>query len=460
MKPSQYNFFFDGDDGKKLAFNAFTTALAVLSQDEYEIAQKILKKSNDFKFNSKKRRDLRDNLKKGGFIIEDEDDEFAFLKLRNRIGRFNTSSFGLTIVPTLNCNFNCSYCYEGEKKKINMNEKVEKALVKLVRERTKNVKRFGVTWYGGEPTLKIEQIVRLSKKFKEICKKNGCSYSAGMVSNGYLLNRDMAKKLKRMSVKKVQITIDGPKDIHDKKRPLKNGNGTFDRIIENIRNIYDVLKVSVRINTDNTNKDRVFELFEFIKKIGLKDKITINIAPILEYTEMSEKVAKECFLIPEFSEFEVNFRQKLKKNGLIKSYRSYFPNHYSGPTCTADCFNSYVVTPSGNLFKCWTEVNFSEDFSVGNLLNKNPSPYQRENWEKWLLWDPFENQDCIKCKFLPICNGGCPYWGNKMIEENKGSYKCVKWKYNLEKVIKFAYLQFSEEKKGGATGDILNIKQG
>jgi len=105
--------------------------------------------------------------------------------------------------------------------------------------------------------------------------------------------------------------------------------------------------------------------------------------------------------------------------------------------------NSYVVAPNGDLFKCWTEVNFTKDFSVGNLLKKNQSPNQRKNWRKWLLWDPFENPDCIECKMLPICNGGCPYWGYKMRGENIGTHKCVKWKYNLEKAIQLSYLRSS-----------------
>lgn len=443
LKPSRYNHFFEADDGNILAFNAYTTALALMSKEEYEMAQKIVKNPNDSNFHSKKEEDLKNNLKKGGYLIDEEDDEFEALKLRNRTDRFSTQSFGLTIVPTLNCNFNCFYCYE-EKKKIDMGEKVEKALVKFVRKKTKNVRSLGVSWYGGEPTLRIKQIIRLTKKFKRICKENGCSYHASIVSNGYLLNREMAKTLKRQSINSVQITIDGPKDIHDRRRVLKNGKGTFDRIIENIKNIHDILRVSVRINVDKENVDRVFELVDFIEKEGLKDKISFNVGHVKDYTDACLGIAKNCFTLPEFAEFKVFFQKEIIKRGFSNLD---YPRVRMGAACTADRLNSLVVTPTGNLFKCWTEVAFSEEHSVGNIL-KEPSPFQKRNWRKWLLWDPYENLNCINCNILPICNGGCPYMGYKLREEGKGDQQCIFYKYNLEKIIKLTYFHFQKNKGG------------
>jgi len=443
LKPSRYNHFFEAEDGNILAFNAYTTVLALMTKEEYEITQNILKDPNNFSFNSKEELELKENLKKGGFLIEEDDDEFESLKLKNRIDRFSNSYLGLTIVPTLNCNFNCFYCYE-EKKKIDMSKEVEDAIVKFVRNRINNVKSLSVSWYGGEPTLRIEQIERLTKKFKKLCKEKGCSYSAGIVSNGYLLDRDMAKTLKRLSVNSVQITIDGPKEVHDKRRVLRNGKGTFDKIIDNIKNIHDILRVSVRVNVDRDNAERVFELFDYIEKIGLKNKISINIGHVKDYTDACLGIAKNCFSLPEFAKFKVFFQEKIIKRG-FSSFE--YPRVRMGAACTADRLNTFVITPNGNIFKCWTEVAFSEEYSVGNIL-KEPTSAQKRNWRKWLLWDPYENPECIHCNILPICNGGCPYMGYKLREEGKGNQQCVFWKYNLEKIVKLTtYLKLRSKEK-------------
>lgn len=120
--------------------------------------------------------------------------------------------------------------------------------------------------------------------------------------------------------------------------------------------------------------------------------------------------------------------------------------------CTADRLNSVVVTPRGDLFKCWTKVAFSEEHSVGNIL-KEPSSAQKKNWRKWLLWDPYEDPECIECNILPICNGGCPYMGYKLKEEGKGNHQCVFYKYNLEKILQLSYLKYQKIK--GVRGNAL-----
>ncbi|KOS03735.1 hypothetical protein AM598_04965 [Paenibacillus polymyxa] len=57
--------------------------------------------------------------------------------------------------------------------------------------------------------------------------------SHDMVSNGYLLTRRRAAVLRDLGLKNIQITIDGNKSNHDKRRVLENRQGTFDQIIEN-----------------------------------------------------------------------------------------------------------------------------------------------------------------------------------------------------------------------------------
>lgn len=56
--------------------------------------------------------DLVDELRRGGMLIEDDRDEHAELILQSRAVRFSNTSLGLTIAPTMACNFCCPYCYE------------------------------------------------------------------------------------------------------------------------------------------------------------------------------------------------------------------------------------------------------------------------------------------------------------------------------------------------------------
>jgi uncharacterized protein len=90
-------------------------------------------------------------------------------------------------------------------------------------------------WYGGEPLLAIDTIDYLTQEFLKLC-GDKVKYTAAMVTNGYNLNKDNVNRLKKLKVKRVQITIDGPKIIHDERRKLSNGKGSFDKIIPIYKN--------------------------------------------------------------------------------------------------------------------------------------------------------------------------------------------------------------------------------
>ena len=135
-----------------------------------------------------------------------------------------------------------------------MDEKVEKEIVDLLLKNSKTINNFSVTWYGGEPLLAMDVIERLSKEFIEICDKNEIYYSASIITNGYLLTPAIAKKLIDLKIEFMQITIDGSKETHDKRRILANGKGTFDKIISNLKECsLNMPNTALRINTDKKN---------------------------------------------------------------------------------------------------------------------------------------------------------------------------------------------------------------
>lgn len=67
-----------------------------------------------------------------------------------------------------------------------------------------------------------------------------------------IFSRGVAEDLKLLDIKSVQITIDGPPEIHNKRRKVINGEDSFDVILRNIRNIYDLLDITIRINVDSS----------------------------------------------------------------------------------------------------------------------------------------------------------------------------------------------------------------
>lgn len=94
--------------------------------------------------------------------------------------------------------------------------------------------------------------------------------------------------------------------------------------------------------------------------------------------------------------------------------------------------NAYLVAPDGSLYKCWNDAGVEQE-AVGFISTDGQI---RHNFKitKWLAHEPFDILECKKCKFLPICGGGCLY---KQLrgEDNL----CVSWKYSLKEMLNLFY---------------------
>ena len=430
MKSSRFNFELTAD-GAVLVFNCRTCGLAKLTGEtvsQYRTLMKSPQSANDSELSQ-----LAAELAKGGFLIDDSEDELEHLKTMEMIARFSTESMNLTIAPTLGCNLDCIYCYE-QKPKISpvMGDNVIENLLNFVEKKLISSRWLRVSWYGGEPLLTKKVVINLSESLIECCDQHECTYVAGMVSNCYLLDRALAEELKeRCRIESVQATIDGPQKIHDERKPLKNGKGTFERIIGNLKEMCDIFKVSIRVNLDQQNAAHIPELMDVLSDEGLKEPCNLYFAQTYPHTEACKSVSDYCYTDEMYSKKEV----ELYKMAHSKGFRIV---KYPGPMlgyCIAVSLNSFIVDPQGNLYKCWNTIG-NEKEVIGTL--DQPQSYS-PSFFRWLSWDPYDFEQCMQCTIFPICKGGCPYKGF----EGDRTPHCDIWKYNLIEMLKLFYLSHS-----------------
>jgi uncharacterized protein len=369
--------------------------------------------------------------------MNDNIDELKLIKFRHFNGKFSNESLGLTIAPTLNCNFACPYCYESPKKGF-MSEEVQKAILDMVYEAAKKRKEISITWYGGEPLLAKDIIYDMSEKVIKICEENGAKYSSYIVTNGYLLTDDMIEKFKKYKIDGAQLTIDGPPDIHNRRRKLKgDGEDTFDVILNSVKKLKESkMNVTIRINIDRTNVDRVEELLDIIEENGLKDVI-ISLGHVTAYTEACMSITDSCLNTEEYAKENVKYQNILHERGFNAQSYPYYPG-IKANYCCADSISAFVMDHEGYMYKCWNDVG-NVDRAVGQVtkLKEQPNEDMYMRNINYIFWTPFDHEECIECELLPICMGGCPFNG-----ANKGMKPdCEKWKYNLEEVLKLIYLQ-------------------
>jgi uncharacterized protein len=168
-----------------------------------------------------------------GFIVPANVDELAVAEAMHREVQEQKDSLELILMPNENCNFRCLYCYESFKHN-KMRRSVIDGVVEYIGSRIHGLNELMVGWFGGEPLTAPEIIEEISSQAQSLCDRHGVSYSSSMVTNGYLLDDEIATMLLKAEVRQFQITLDGPKEHHDRLRVLGSRRGTFDRILENL----------------------------------------------------------------------------------------------------------------------------------------------------------------------------------------------------------------------------------
>jgi radical SAM additional 4Fe4S-binding domain len=434
MKLSNYNVFLNYDDSTLLVFNSISCALAKADNEFMNIIQNI-----DFDYNQLvgSQKELVDKMIQGNYIINNDIDELKLIKYRNYMGKYNRSALGITIAPTLSCNFKCPYCYENAKSGI-MNGLIQNQIMKMIEESCKHIEILNITWYGGEPLLCKEVIYEMSEKIINVCKSNKVQYSSGIITNGYLLDSETLNKLELCKINRAQITLDGPSFIHNKRRVLKNGDNsdTFDDIIGNIIKFKNSsIDLSIRINVDNTNSSLEYleELLDVLIANDL-NKVYVGLGHVKAYNDCNSSIKNICLSNEDYAKLNLSFQEILHAKGFISDNYLYYPRIKSN-YCCYDSANAFVIDPDGNMYKCWNDIG-TTDRSIGNVNNWN-STCNNDKYMKYInsvLWSPFESDKCRKCKLLPICMGGCPFNGVKA-----GHPECEKWLYSLYDTLKFTY---------------------
>ena len=371
-----------------------------------------------------------------GFIIPEQFDELGFLKRRYNVARqIRSKHLGLTICPTLNCNFTCSYCYQRHTKSM-MTENVQEKIIHFIEKQEPPVTNLSVTWFGGEPLLAISVIQALSRRLMNLNDRK-IEYKGSIITNGYLLTPTVSNLLAELKVTDVQVTLDGPRNVHNVRRS-RNGRPTFDKIIRNIALCDPRIRIGIRINIDQNNRDNIPELFDQLDSAGLQGRISIYFAPVAPYTDVCTDTAGACIDKYVWSKIE----SQLQLIALNRGYGGIDLPKTKTHICMADNKKAWAIRPDGLVHKCWADVAQSQ-CAVFNLLTGEQTQTMKKVLNRWESWNPFDLEECLKCKILPQCMGGCPYLGLR--QEDKPLHgHCMELKDNLPATIATYYLAYKQ----------------
>lgn len=441
-KISRYNHFQAWRDGYYIAYNACSGAVALMTTENYETYCRLAERigsNNDGWALSEAEQVLLKQLEYGRFVNPDQRDEFAAVKFQHGLDRYDQTTLGLVIAPTMACNMACEYCFE-ENKRGKMSPEIVEAIISFVDKQAGNLRHLDINWYGGEPLLALDVIEDLTLTLLDLGKDRNFQYSSSMISNGYLLTQETVDRLVALKVSMVQVTVDGPARIHNRKRPLKNGKESFQTIVDNIAYAASKLMVTVRVNVDkNFDADSIVELLDELKRSDTHNRVAVYFGQLEPATKVCSNIADACYDTSDFSQVEIDYYRLLLDNG-------FRIEKLPAPTsafCMAQRVSAFLIDPEGNLYRCFNHVG-DPDRVMGNI--RDTIDYSHTNFTRLFDFDPFEDESCKTCNILPICMGGCP--SQRADRDLRIEQLCLGWKHNLSPMLEIIARSRQQKAKG------------
>lgn len=454
MKESVYNIYISGkeDDNIHLIYNAFKNTL--ISDNDNNVKRFISGCKGEIKLSSEYiTKDEFEELISAGILVSDEIDEKQLVidKNKKRLEILNNKydHLSLVITPTLRCNFKCYYCFEStniRKDEGTISLEVQNDIIDYITKSITeyHIKAIEITWYGGEPLIQQNIIFSMQQKINEICKLHNVKRGLLIVTNGLLCTPETCDQLCKLGIKKVQITIDGPEHIHNKRRLYpKDPTNNYNTILNNILHSNESMKFRIRINLDKTNNEFIYDLINDLieRKIWpYKKNVSVYTARVESASKTDLSKGEYAVLEDEVRRYLMNKYNEIKQTDKAK-LNFLYPKAGGEVVCGYGVSrNSWIVSYNGDVFRCAESVGEKEHIvgTTKDLLKD----FGQSIFEKIKIdINSFEKWGCFDCKYFPICGTTCPW---DYLKSNEGR-RCTEWKSLLEYRILKQYKSFLNE---------------
>ena len=403
MKLIKHLIIIDLDENKKMLVNSLNGVVDQIALPLYN----VISKWRELEIISPKN-ELEDalfaHLLKKGYIVNDHNEEqekkdsiINILRERHKMWQ-NNRTLAVFII-TYNCNFKCSYCFEG-----NNNQKESATLTPQQIDAALSIMGDSlekVCFFGGEPLL-LENMEVIEYIISKVSDKYFSMYT-----NGYNL-AEFFPLFEKVKFDNIIVTLDGDECTHDKRRCMNDGGPTFKKIVSGIE-LY--LKNNVRIIIRvNTNKDNIKEVDDLRNKLIRKfesylDNLSFEVAPMI-----NESIEKKYDMIAEMFEIDFNYSQeeKARRNrfnvgnkdliDLFTTELNQLTPRYS--FCSAHV-NTMAFDPYGDIYSCLVAVN-NKNVSIGTYY-----PELRYKEESMYTRNIETIPECASCIYAFLCGGGC-----------------------------------------------------
>ena len=406
------------EPGQHLTFNWLTQAMAVVDDD----VRAVIDQPEAFDA-SLLPPEMADQLERSGVLIFDDIDEREEIEHWHSQVKNNRRTFKAMVMTTYDCNFACTYCVEeGVKRPEKLHDERAERMVTWIIEQmeAQGSECLYLNFYGGEPLLNVHGVEEVAAPLYAYTQERGLEFDGSVTTNGALLNRRNAERLAAVGVTRAKVTLDGDQEAHDAKRPFKGGHGSFDIIMKNLEQVWDVIEIKLAGNMDCQNIDAVPQLLDVLEERGLADKIGgISFNGTSDQArdgfkhgcggDGGDAVSDGLLQIESLAQPDpVGFDQDEMAAKLLDAKQETVDRGLPArkPIGASLCLlnqeeNAVVIDPNGVFYKCPALVGH-EAFVVGDLDTGRMQYDHLRQYED-------EKDDCMDCRWFPVCGGGCRF---------------------------------------------------
>ena len=344
----------------------------------------------------------------------------------------------VTFQVTEDCCLNCTYCYQGHKSHKMMSKETAKAAVDLLfklydenqEDAVINHHTYGIIldFIGGEPFMNVEVMSYIVGYFIEKCLATDhiwlTNFRASISSNGLLYFQPEVQAFlkKYKDFISLNITIDGPKTLHDACRVDWDGNGSFDRSMaawEDWAHRIGYENPETKVTIAPENLSMLEETFDFFIERGCRE---IHANPIFEHNWTVQEGQKYYKIL-------IAIAQKLLDNPKVSS--TLFTEYKGKPLLSTDTQNycggtgaMLAFDPDGLAYPCvrYMRSSLGDDqppIVIGDVSDIYNKPEYQAIYQdmRAVTRQSQSTPECINC---PVASG-CSYCSAWNYQET-GSY--------------------------------------
>lgn len=384
------------------------TALAEKLEDADEIIERVSRESgHDAALCREAVSEILELKEAGALFTEDIYKDYIF-DFKNR----QTVVKALCLHIAHDCNLACQYCFaeEGEYhgRRALMSFEVGKKALDFLVHNSGNRINLEVDFFGGEPLMNwevVKQLVAYGRSLEEPFHKK---FRFTLTTNGILLNDEIQEFLNK-EMSNVVLSIDGRKEVHDRMRPFRGGQGSYDVIVPKFQKLAESrnqMNYYVRGTFTRNNLDFSEDVLH-LADLGFEQ---ISIEPVV--AEDAEPYAIREEDVPgikeEYDKLAAALLKRQKEGKGVNFF--HFMIDLAGGPCVAKRLSGcgsgteyLAVTPWGDFYPCHQFVG-EEAFLMGNVDEGITNTKVRDDFK---CCNVYAKEKCRDCFARFYCSGGC-----------------------------------------------------